>query len=320
VNKLPVGRTISQTYGFAISRYLSILGVIWLPFVVIGAAGYFYLLPALSNFAGVMHDIAQHRMQAPQTPYLPPGLFQMMGGIFMFEFVVLLVFPVMAVGITKEAMGLRRGPMFVYLSIGKAELLVFAGCLTLAAIYFVGVIVMAIVGGIVGAVVGAAAVGTSGAHADLVAVTARSIAVVRVLLDLFYLVAFYFMVRFAFLMVPVTTAEGRFGVWRSWTMTKGNFWRIFGVVLGTMLPVLILEYAILFVVFGPGLFTSMVNAQLHPATANDQLSAMFQTMIHYAVYGWVVALAIGPIWYGLMLGQSAFAYRALSAPEHSAFD
>ena len=207
---------------------------------------------------------------------------------------------------------MRRGPWFVYLAIGKSELLVLGGIFTLIALYFGAIIVMAIAGGIVGLVVGLTMAGSAAAHGDPAAAVATTTAViVRVLVPLFYLALLYFAIRLCFLMVPVSTAEGRFGLWRSWALTKGNFWRSLGVMLGTFLPVMIVTYALWYFVFGPALFQYMWDAQVRPQAAPAELGTQIQMLIRYAPYVGIYALVLAPINYGLMFGQSAFAYRAL---------
>jgi hypothetical protein len=311
MGKIPVLQTITETYAFAFRRYFPILGVIWLPFLLIGAAAYYILLPALTVMVKVLAEIAQHALQNPQTPYLPPSIWSMMGGTFLFEFIALVIICVVAVGITKEALDLRRGPRFVYLAVGKSELLVIGGMFTILALYLVSIVVVGIVGGIAGAIIGTAMLGSSGAHVDPAAQAESVVVVVRWLTILFYLVFFYFVVRLTFFLVPISTAEGRFGVWRSWALTKGNFWRIVGVILGTFLPITILSYALWYFVFGPALFQSMWTPQVHPEVAAAQLGAQLQMFMHYALYFGIYALLFAPISYGLMFGQSAIAYRAV---------
>lgn len=317
MSKIVVGRTIGQTYAFAFRRFLPNLGVTWLPFLVLGALGYHFLLPALIGMPIMLKDMAQHRLQYPGTPYLSPGFGSLIGGILFFDLLALLVFPVFAVGITKEALGLRRGPRFVYLSLGKAELLVLGGLFTLLALYIGAVLVFGILAGIAGVVAGIMMAGSSGSQADTANAIAHTVGIVRIAFLVFYLVFFYFMARLAFLMVPVSVAERRFGVWQSWRLTKGNFWRVVGIVLATFLPLTILSYALWFAAFGSGLFTFMWNAQANPNLANAELAGQMQIIVHYAAYFWALGLALSPLWYGLLFGQSAFAYRTL-VPEANA--
>jgi hypothetical protein len=234
-----------------------------------------------------------------------------MSGIFLFEFFVLLVAPVLAVGVAKEALQMRSGPRFVYLAIGKREFLVLGGLFTIVAIYIGAIMVVAIVGGIVGAIVAVTMLGTSGGHADAAATIATTMSIARIIGLLFDLVLAYLFIRLGYLMVPVTTAEGRFGVWRSWQLTKGNFWRSVGVIAGTFLPLTIVVYGIWFAVFGPGMFMYMWDAQVHPERAIAELTSLIATMTQYGLYLWGFFLLLAPISYGIMLGQSVFAYRSL---------
>ena len=311
MGKIPVLQTIAETYAFAFRRYLPIFGVLWLPFLLIGALAYYFVLPALTHFLAVVGDIALHPAQDPKALSAAMGVWQFVGQIFLFEIVALLIVCVIAVGVTKEALGVRRGPRFVYLSFGKSDLLVIGGMFTIFALYLGSVTALAIVGGIAGAIIGTAMLGSSGAHVDPAAQAESVVVVVRWLTLLFYLVFFYFVVRLTFFLVPISTAEGRFGVWRSWALTKGNFWRIVGVILGTFLPITILSYALWYFVFGPALFQSMWTPQVHPEVAAAQLGAQLQMFMHYALYFGIYALLFAPISYGLMFGQSAFAYRAV---------
>ncbi len=309
MGKIPVLQTITETYAFSFRRYLPIFGAIWLPFLLIAAAAYYFLFPGMTALVMFLGDAAQHALQNPGTPFASPALWTMLRDMFLFELAALMIFSVIAVGVTKEALQTRRGPWFVYLSIGKPELLVLGGTFTLFVLYLGAVIVMAIAGAIVGVVVGLSMAGTS--HGDPEAAVAKTLTIVHVLVPLFYLALAYFVVRLCFLMVPVSTAETRFGLWRSWTLTKGNFWRSLGVILGTFLPITIVTYALWYFVFGPALFQSMWNGQVHPEATAAELGAQIQMFVRNAQYFGIYALVLAPINYGLMFGQSAVAYRAV---------
>jgi hypothetical protein len=311
MGKIPVLQTIAETYAFAFRRYLPILGVLWVPFLLICGLVYYYLFPALMRFLGSLGDIALHPAQDPKAATALMGVYRFLGQIFLFEFVVLVIVCVIAVGVTKEALGLRRGPRFVYLAFGKSELLVIGGMLTIFALYLGAIIAFAIVAGIAGAVAGVVMMGTSGAHGDPAALAASTLVVVRWVTLLFYLVFVYFVVRLTFFVVPVSTAEGRFGVWRSWALTKGNFWRTIGVILGTFLPITIVSYALWYFVFGPALFQPMWHPQANPAATAAQLGAQLHILARNAIFLGVYSLLLAPISYGLMFGQSVFAYRAV---------
>lgn len=311
MGKIPVLQTITETYAFAFRRYLPILGVLWVPFILICALVYYYLLPALMRFLTSLGDIVLHPAQDPKTAYALAGVWQFLGQIFVFEFCALVLVCMIAVGVAKEALGTRRGPRFVYLSFGKSELLVIGGLLTVFAIYLGAIIAFVIIGGIAGGIVGAVAMGTSGGHGDPAAQAQSIVVVVRWLTLLFYLVFIYFLVRLSFFVVPVSTAEGRFGVWRSWELTKGNFWRTIGVILGTFLPITIVSYAVWYFVFGPALFQPMLHPQANPAAAAAELAGHMQMITRNAIFLGAYSLLLAPISYGLMFGQSVFAYRAL---------
>lgn len=316
MNKIPVGQTIAQTYAFAFRHYLANLGVVWLPFLLLGAAAYYVLMPTLTAMTAFMNDVAQHALQNPGTPYLPASFGQVMRGFAQFYILTLFILPLIAVGVTKEALGTRESPRFLYLAVGKRELLVLGGIFTLLALYLGAIVVMGvamgIVGGIVGIIAGLVVGGAPAGRSDPAAAVAATLPFVRAFVLLFYLVFVYFFVRLVFLMVPATVAESRFGVWRSWELTRGNFWRSLAVILGTFLPITIAFYALWFAVFGPGIFQYMSDSLLNPQRAGNELAAGIGLVKRYGLYFWIFGLALAPISYGLMFGQSAFAYRALT--------
>lgn len=233
-----------------------------------------------------------------------------MGGLFLFEAVTVFVaLPIVAVGVTRIALGLRARWPFVYVAIGKRELLTAAGILLFGVFYIVGVIVLAGVGVAIGGIVGATM--RTSAQSDPAALIATIVLVTRIATFAFLFVIFYFFVRLCYLMVAVTTAEGRFGLWRSWTLTKGNFWRIFAILAATLLPPAIPGYAVWFLVAGPEGFRQMMNLQLHPDPSGMAFAGMVRSLTLHALPVWILLFLMAPISYGLMFGQSAFAYRAL---------
>jgi hypothetical protein len=316
MSKIPVGQTISQTYALAFGRYLPNLGVIWLYYLLMGAITYFLILPAYAHMPDMLRDMAQHAGQNPQTPYVPPAMSQIISRVWGFSLLMYLLFVPIAVGVTKEALGLRTGPRFIYFDIGIREVLAIAGWIAVVVIWYVAFIVIAIIAAIIAVVVGVA-FGVSSAQSNPSAFLAL-VPLIFVAGFAIFLLMMYIFVRLGYLMLPVTVAEQQFGVFRSWQMTKGNFWRIFLILIATLGPLLVVEFVYLIVMYGSEFVQAFQQIQQHPKDATPMIG--FSMAMRYGMVTWIAGLVIAPVSYGLIYGQSAFAYRAITAPEHSAFD
>ena len=63
----------------------------------------------------------------------------------------------------------------------------------------------------------------------------------------------YSLVRLGFLLIPVIAArEPGFGVARGWALGRGNFWRMFVILIVNWLPLLVLELVLVFLGGGTG--------------------------------------------------------------------
>ncbi len=305
MNKIPVGRTIGQAYSFSFGRYFPVLGILWLPMLAMGALAYFLLVPFYEKLPELMHQTQQHGGTLP--PSFLPALGQLFRWLGLFELLTLAILTIMSVGITKEALGLRRGPRFVYLSIGAAELRVIGGYILMMVLVFAGIIGVEIVGIVFGIVIYAAMAAAGHSQFDPKSI----VAFVPLVLVVIEFVCFYFMIRLSFLMVPVTVAENRIGIWRSWELTKGNVWRIVGILLAVFVPIIILEIVVGAVAFGPA-FGSFIVALVKSSDGGaTQIAALTKNFVPYFAMVWLVAFLLAPILYGLMMSPAAFAYRAL---------
>lgn len=316
--RIPIGRTIGATFDFALGRYWAILGVIWLPLLLLLAAQYFVLVPYFIRLFDFMQYAIQH---AKEHPTAPSGLQAMTPMIWSLNGLTLVLSVWMQVGLTKTALGLRTGPLFVYVPVGLDELRVIGGVLVFIAILYGVCLGVGIVGAIVAMVLFALASG--GAFAFSVAdgvkpwLACGIVACVAAILCAIV----YVQIRFTYLLVPVTVAEKRFGLWRSWEMSKGNFWRTFMVGVGTLSPMVAFEFILIFA-FYFALALSLITkaAMFHPHSAghpNPAAAAAFMKMLFQdvAIYGGIVAaivIPLLPIFYGLRCASSAFAYKALT--------
>jgi len=298
-NKIPVGGTIAHAYRFTFGNIVNNFGAIWLPALILYALSYFLFSPytaemlklAPGDLSGVRH-------------FLPIIGFS---AIFM---VILLSCQIAS--LTKEALGLRTGNVFLQFPFGAAwwRLLVTYILFVLAVIaIYVAVLILAVVGGFLLGLVashlskptGLLLVGLSG----LVAAVAMFCATI------------YIVVRLSFLIAPVAVAEKRITLIRGWTLTRGNFWRIFVILLSVLVPMLIAEFAYMYAVFGWEVFPQS-GMQMNPVAIaqwqqhqRELVLTSTAKMQHYWYVTYPIGLLVALIMYGLLAGISAFAYRAL---------
>jgi hypothetical protein len=280
--KIPVGETVASAYGFALRNFLVVLGVIWVPFTIVGVAGYFLLPPYLA---------AMRNMIAGGDPRAMGS-----GSLFLMSFalIVLLCFNMMYVGIARLALGVRKGSVFYYFSADRA----FWRLLGAYFVFFLIMLGMIVAATMIARVLAAAGVGFP------VVITGLIIVCLIVFVG----------TRMMFLSAPVTVAEGRRVVSRSWSLTRGNFWRIFAVLLAIVIPLMIVQM----------ILETVVVAFMHLPTAPPQGATPAQVAEYlqstdaqfFAIFPlvFVMGLMMYGLIAGLMVSASAFAYRALVPP------
>ena len=291
MNKIPVGQTIRFAYAFTFGEIGTVIGLIWIP-TVINSVGSFVLF-------GVLNGVEEG----------PGGVPIMAGpqlGLMMLYFVVaFFLAAMMAVAVTQQALGLRKGPAFAHFALGGTELRVFGGFFGLYMLFLLFILGFALIG-VVAALAGGAAVKASAGAAPLIG----SVLGVLGLIASGALV--YIFVRLSFLFIPSAVNEGEFGLTRSWELTKGNFWRIFAVGMAVLMPLLLVEAATEFFILGPAYFAAMAD-QIRD-TANAARYAAVQSHIVQTRLPLLLGmgLILAPIMQGLLFAPAAFAYRILS--------
>jgi hypothetical protein len=137
---------------------------------------------------------------------------------------------------------------------------------------------------------------------------------VVILVPIVYCAFIYWLVRQTFFLTPVVVAEERIGLRRAWSLGRGNFWRMFVVILALLVPFVFLE----------GIFLIQVVWQGLPPTAAqgatpDQIMAWSTNnaarMQHYWFVLLPLYLIVSVIFYGYVCGAQSFAYRALVPAE-----
>jgi len=302
MDKIPVGRTIGQAYRFSFNGYFTVLGIVWLPLLLLLAAGYFLMLPMMQEFAGIARTMMQH----PGDPAAALAIQGTLSRIYGFDFLVLLFAVWVQVGITKEILGLRTGPRFVYLPSGADEGRVLLSYIVLIILAYLAIFVVMIVAVIIGAVCYAIFAGGMAKGFDPRTLGAGFIVAPLLLIDLGFL---YVFVRLLYFVGPATVAERHMILNRSWQLTRGNFWRIFVILLATLLPIYLAEIVLMGAAAIPTIHQLMaMRGNADPAAIFAALWAGTARLLpYYTAVGFLVA----PFFYGLFIAPAAFAYRAL---------
>jgi hypothetical protein len=300
MRKIPVGQTIAQSYRFVFANYLSLLGIAWLPLVIMAVVSFAYMRLATQGF-GASDD------PAAAAPNFPLAV--------LFYILILGLMVVVVVGMVREVFGTRGGPRFLYFRLGSDELRAAGAIFFLLVMLGAAIAFAAIIGGVAAAItvgIHAASMGSQ-SQANPVQAALEVFAIVGVVLSVVGILGFYFAVRFGFLLFPAAAAEHKFGIGRSWDLTSGNFWRALAVIFVTNLPILVINLLFTWVIFGPtyGAMLSHLGDPKAVAAQVQQIQLLLQTQWHYLPYFWIAGLIVSPITYGLLVVPAAFSYRAL---------
>ncbi len=288
MRKIPVWKTITDGYSFTFGHLGTIIGLIWLPMVIVAVVGYFVMSQYYATLPSAMEAGDPATMGRS-------GLI-----VLLWSVVSLLLSSMMYAAVTRQALGLRHGPALINFQFGMSELRVFGAIVALVAILMVFVLCYLLA---IGSAVGFARAASASAQ-NMVGLVIGIFAIV------FLAALFYAMLRLSFLLIPATVAEEKIGLAQSWQMTGGNFWRIFLIGLATLGPLLVLATVAEFAILGPDFFAPHAA----PGDADAQMRALMEQMRaalpHMPLlYGF--SFLIAPVFMGLGLSPSAFAYLAL---------
>lgn len=302
--KVPVGKTIAFSYGFTFGNIGAIIGQIWLPMLLLTLGGFFVISPYYESFSqAVAQDNSALVEQAAVT-------------LLMYSLVALILYAMIYVSLTRQALGLTHSSSFFHFSLGAAEWRMYGAILALAlAMLVITVLIVlsaALLGSVVTAVLGAAGMApevASMAKGATPKVISPAIATVGALISAFIVcVTIYVFVRLFFVLAPVTVAEEQISLGRGWQLTAKNFWRIFLVLLATVGPIVLLIMVAEAVIVGPDAMMSGADAGFAATAARMEKMRPHLPML----YG--LSFVLSPFLFGLLLSASAFAYRALVPP------
>ncbi|HEV2562708.1 MAG TPA: hypothetical protein VGT78_11260 [Rhizomicrobium sp.] len=284
-------KTISYGYSFTFGHLGTIIGLIWLPMVVVAVAGYFVMSQYYGTFPTAMEQ--GNPAAAGQSALL----------VLFWSIASLLISSVMYAAVTRQALGLKHGTTLINFTFGVMELRVFAAIAALLAILFFFMLIYAL------AVWASAALAAS-----LVSAGGKEIGdlIGGILVIVFFLGMIYALVRLSFLLIPATVSEGKVGLAQSWKLTKGNFWRIFLIAIATLGPLLLVTLAVEVAILGPDFFMPKGAASADFDKNMQQMIAQMRATSPHLPWLYGFSFLIAPVFLGLGLAPSAFAYRALT--------
>lgn len=302
MTKIPVGATIARAYGFAFGSFLKVLGILWLPLLLAWIPS-FLLQPRLQALSAriMAHDIS--------------AIAQLWSILLPFYLAVFILMCMQAIGVVRLALGVQP-PAWFYFSLGKPVWRLFGNLLLMILIVVLGTIAAVLAGLLVGFLLSAMA-----RAADFPALTATLNFVLVIAHLAIWCAWFYCLVRLTFLLAPVIAEEqAGMALGRAWTLGRGNFWRMFLVLLSVLLPFLLLE--------GGGLAMAMLHGIAFPpphpspeqqaafqAAMHARQTALTGTIYHYWYISFPLMVVAMVLFYGLSAGAQAFSWRALASDE-----
>ena len=295
MNKIPVAQPVVESYRFTFGGLSKVIGLIWLPVVILTVGGYFTLVPYFSNMAGAL--------DAGDTGQQGVLLLRQLA----VEIVAIVLMAMIAVAVAREILAPLKRPLFLRFGLGPAEFRTIGGFIGLFMLLIVFVVVLMVVGLVIGLAANAVLPAAGAA-------SGKGAAGMGVLAGLFgFCVLIYVMVRLGFLLVPAVVMEGGFGLERSWRLTKGNFWRIVAIGLATLLPIVIVAGFIDLTVLGPNFLNPHLELARDPAAQMRHSAEQMRQMSAHLPLLMGIGFLLAPFTYGMTFAPAAFAYRALTA-------
>src|SRR5215469_15631104 len=255
--KLPVERAILDAYRFAFPGFLSVLGTLWLPYLIL-----------------VLIALGLIRLIAPDVPQmLRTGALDLGAGMELLRLVVLVVIvafiagAMVTVDLQRKAMHTKTGAGWVWFSL-SGPVWRMAGASFLATIV-VGVVTLVTV--LICVAIWSAAGALAAASLIRVIDVAATIAVI-----------IYIALRLTFFLPAVVVTENSLGIERAWVLGGQNFWRILLVMIAIVVPVWIVFHLLSWALVGP-------QPGFYGLGAREGLRAMLRSgAMQFGPRGWLM--------------------------------
>ncbi len=275
---ISVGATVRDAYAFLGAHFSGIIGVIWLPTVLISIAQFF-------TFHRVYNDMINALASDNAAP-MAPALLMVLGYVI----AKLLLSALMCVGVVQLALGGRPSTALIYIAFGPSEGRLFRAFCGFIGLLFMGAMMVLIIANI--------AV-TAGARSHGLEQGISAVMMLALVAGTTMLAA-----RVLALAPAIAVGETAPVLRRAWALSAGNFWRLVGVLLALFLPVLLFSI----------LLELGLGQKGAAATGNTPALQVIAAMMHARQ---ILPLTCGlsfflsPLVIGLYCGASVSAWRAV---------
>lgn len=288
--KIPVRQTIASAYRFAFVEMERVIGVIWLPIIVLTVVDYFINSTVLTARAAALETGDQSQLGP------------VMASQFGYLIVSLILQAMIAVAICRELLKPMERPLWLRFTLGGMEFRYLGAMLGLSALAGLVALACLVVGRVLAGMIhlpglppGQAAIGMAG--------------LIGFVLCPLLIYAF---VRLGALALPAVVTERGVGLERSWQMLKGNVGRMLLVMLGAGVPVMVVYLGAYVAIVGPETFLPHLDQLGDTADRLHQEAELLrQTSVRLP---WIEGLdfILAPFLYGLAIGAQVFVYKTLT--------
>jgi hypothetical protein len=286
VRRLPVLAVVREAYAFTFAHLGAVIALIWLPMALVTVLGFF---------------VEQRIFAALQAAYAAHGAAAAGPVLLLFPayiILAMLLYAAMMAAVAGLALGTRQ-PGRIPFHFGMAEWRLFRAWFGLTLFLLVPLVLF---------MLGASAL----VPADPSAMTAIQASRLSLLVLLLAGAMIFVGLRFTFLLPGLAAGEGaaeRGLLTRAWTLSRGNFWRIFAVVMACVVPVY----------FCGGVLETIVEIMLSPGRpAPSDFAAMVAHSRETLPLTKGFQFLLAPFIIGLMASASVFSVRELSRTDISA--
>lgn len=277
--KLPVRETILETYRYTFAHIGKIIGLIWLPQLLITLGGYYFLKPYLTFLAG-NPDGAELMQHGP-----------LILGMYGYCLIAVLLFAWIAAALIREILAPTEGAPFFAFPPPAPVFRTVGGLFALLGLFLIFAMAMGILVVVL----------------DKLMPAGSMVAVALCLGALLY-----FGLRLGFLLIPATIAEEKLGLVRSWQLTNGHFWKLLAIILATTVPVSLVSQIAQTAILGPDQFRDLLGSFKDAAAMAHHNAEQVRLMSEKLPFLMGLNFFLAPFVAGLTVFPTVFVYKHLT--------